>query len=319
MEQKLKSLVRRSRSEKDSSHATPLSAPALNPQTPRAAHRAAELTPPSSGSRMSDQAASAWSNQSMSNTNPSEESPRSSVSSPLSGRRTSNASSSVPARKPLPIRKDTAYKIADDYVAYLPAIEQDMQYMTLGGDTRLIDTPSAQHHSEDVADRNIQKFGGDRASWSNSSAGQRAPHSVGKDMLEGSFYSPSGHNDISSMHSHSTNAARASRDEGSAQGRRRLSDKQTMNFNGFRANDQGQQSPPTKTNRHTAASRSGEVKEHGMIGATDGYAEPPSLEGIVDLTDTVDVDKSTNWAPGTFPNVLPCPTNSLADHCNQQL
>ncbi|KAF2266773.1 hypothetical protein CC78DRAFT_107085 [Lojkania enalia] len=63
-------------------------------------------------------------------------------------------------------REATQNAVAEDYRAYIPALSsytpndlpEELKYMTLGGDTRLMTEASTLKYQEDVADRNIDKL-----------------------------------------------------------------------------------------------------------------------------------------------------------------
>lgn len=88
------------------------------------------------------------------------------LSSVYDSRRVSNASGpqSVAVDYAQPRYSEASNEaIANDYKAYLPALSPvedsyDDQYMTLGGDRRLITGESDGRHEEDVADRNIDRY-----------------------------------------------------------------------------------------------------------------------------------------------------------------
>jgi hypothetical protein len=222
--------------------------------------------------------------------------------------------------------------IADDYVTYITALSpnsdpHDVQYMTLGGDTRLMVNTNRARHNEDIADRNIERFGNGSISSRHSSVddvdrlGRQT--SLGRGSFHGSLSRPapgivsvSRDNDAqntltefpsgtSAKSSRSSWPPRHPRDEAHMGYRRRRSSTDSMDDNAPRLSDYGPRVPPK-----TPYEDLDKPRKSSVDGVVDSWNEDAievqrkkldadlALESIVDLRNTVDVNQTTRIAPG---------------------
>ncbi|KAF2120913.1 hypothetical protein BDV96DRAFT_641562 [Lophiotrema nucula] len=222
-------------------------------------------------------------------------------------------------------------EIADDYQAYLPALSSNtsnslndgIKHMSLGGDSRLATEPSTLRHQEDVADRNIAKWSRDGQTLRNSSldTGDQAAsrNSLGKSSLES--HDPSSRTRRDSIpehqvHTHYWNkqdqGAKVARDEVSLNKRRdRVSISSVPDESGpSRAQ---RKSAPLRHTPHIPDGDHSNLRTAFSDGTNDSQSLPyrqkrdprgPSLEGVVNLQDSVDVDKTTRVAPAVTHEVV---------------
>jgi hypothetical protein len=167
-------------------------------------------------------------------------------------------------------QKNPDDSIANDYLAYQPALEnddlsRDVQRMTLGGGTPLVTDASLGKHSEDVADRNMGRshsrkvsvgaVGGDRQSWPARTA-QDEPHLDRK----------------RTRHRNSLSLVDGQTEPG---GPGSMLSKPTIRA----VTDSSNDAPPKATRKHASGVH-------------------PDLKNVVDLNDSVDTDKVITYAPG---------------------
>lgn len=214
--------------------------------------------------------------------------------------------------------------IANDYQTYLSALSpgslpNEQEYMTLGGDSRLMNEAGAAKNNEDIADQNIEQFGSGRGSSRHSSLGEGtdrfAPRnsfsrvkggsvaSVGKPSLGGEILRETSRDFTLDANSHGSNwgAPRAPRDEAHINWRRRRSSHDSTDNNAPRASDYG---PRHMQGQDTIGLRTTNVDGAIDDSAVDWNAEMPegypSVEGIVNLKNTEDTDYTIHYSPGKF-------------------
>lgn len=228
--------------------------------------------------------------------------------------------------------------IADNYVAYLPALApSEEQYMTLGGDTRLMEGPTSRPHSEDIADRNLGKGPDRNGVPRRSSAAMTADHEqlLRKiEYSEGQSARSADQNSVtttknslsSAMFINSTQSVKTPRNEGHMQWRRRRSEVSSgtgdVNDNAPRRSDYG----PRNTIKMKDNLQSDQLKrtyidgtyeddlEGGAVQPVSGPIEGelhPDTQNIIDLSDTVDIDKSTTYAPAVTHETLKPHTHTI--------
>lgn len=218
--------------------------------------------------------------------------------------------------------------IAENYTAYLPALTP--QYMTLGGDTRLMHNPGERQHSEDVADRNIH------ASLNPQESPRRGSYARYEDFERFTGRFGTSHPDQSSVNSQtgSVNSAfyasnqsnKTPRSEISMQWRRRRSgvksDGGDINDNAPRMSDYGPRNTvdmkdhvePTPVKNMNMDGASDDVMEGGAVQPVSAESHSqlhPDTNKIVNLSDTVDVDKTTSYAPAVTHEIIKPHTHEI--------
>ncbi|KAH7095677.1 hypothetical protein FB567DRAFT_35792 [Paraphoma chrysanthemicola] len=246
--------------------------------------------------------------------------------------------------------------IANDYKAYLPALSPvedsyDDQYMTLGGDRRLITGESDGRHEEDVADRNIDRyrtsldvskrkplpatpdvsmtnqdvlrknsgaasFGSTISSVPSAATGK---YSVGGDMI-----TKGGLKDRILPHKESTPheknqwkqagfATRTAREESRLDWSRRRP-------RGSQSGDEAPQLPPADPRDHPLVSLPLKNRSsNAMTGNADGQHDierqiEQLLDGVVDLRNTVDEDKEVQYAPAVTHEIVKPHEHEIIQH-----
>jgi hypothetical protein len=194
--------------------------------------------------------------------------------------------------------------IANDYKAYLPALSpvhdsQDEQFMTLGGDRRLISGEGDMPHEENVADRNIDR---DRKSLDVSSR-KPLPATPGTYMDESTVLHDAETAIIMKNHINGFAVLDAPDQD--------IHQKHSHHSHGSTIRSVPSDSRNTVLPIRTARDgpRSSDSKSNGTLhetriavgGQEDIQREIENLlEGVVDLRNTVDHDKDVHFAPGTF-------------------
>ncbi|ORY15609.1 hypothetical protein BCR34DRAFT_598342 [Clohesyomyces aquaticus] len=206
--------------------------------------------------------------------------------------------------------------IADDYLAYQPVLQddhlsKDLQYMTLGGDTRSTADASPQKHSEDIADRNIGLWGSGSTVQSRNASigtvGSTLPRQGSHEKsLAGSLEDdrelcmiPSRKGvDSSPGGNRRSWPARVPRDE--YQVDRKKTRQQRHSFSQDIKNELNS-GPPGSTVR---AETDGSADVESKATRKHDSGMHPGLSNVVDLNDSVDVDKVTEWAPAVTHEVV---------------
>ncbi|KAF2869793.1 hypothetical protein BDV95DRAFT_608618 [Massariosphaeria phaeospora] len=220
--------------------------------------------------------------------------------------------------------------IADDYRAYMPVLSQDdnsndSRHQTLGGDRRLLDPAAVLKHSEDIADRNILKSNSTNVSTRTNSVDQgdlqsseaARDSSTRTNSLAAVSSGRSGHSSIASMDKSAVNKA-ALRDRilpaidddehnSPNQGRADWPIRVARDERKFGHRKQDQLSSPTDNNADMRPSRIPDsatpLRGSGTDGANDEHLAS-QLRGLVNLEDTVDVDRTVRWAPAVTHEVV---------------
>ncbi|KAF2034975.1 hypothetical protein EK21DRAFT_97173 [Setomelanomma holmii] len=239
------------------------------------------------------------------------------LSSAYDSRRVSNASGSQPVATDYAQHRSSEQpneSIANDYKAYLPALspvdDSHDEYMTLGGDRRLINGESDGRHEEDVADRNIDRY---RTSLDMSKR-KPLPATPGSAITEHESqrkYSGAASNGsaISTVGSTATGPHEKNQRKQAGFPSRAAQEESRVGWNrrrprGSESDDDAPRSPPEDmTIRQILSTAPEGTHAQDMAVGIDGQRDierqiEQMLDGVVDLNNTVDEDKEVTWAPG---------------------
>jgi len=223
-------------------------------------------------------------------------------------------------------RSATEDAIAADYKAYLPALSpddpnvlsKDVKHMSLGDDSRLRTGQGMLKHQEDVADRNIAKWGSGSVHPSSryglpETTGDKlsARGSLGATLVEAVEQDERSRRDSLSVTDQSKPhhwdrkdwPTRVARDERSL-GRRKHRGSVSSHSDD---NDTRRRSGGLRHTPHTHDGGNTSLRTAFMDGNVDKGLESnqqrlavrgPPLDEVVDLNDSVDTVQTTRWAPG---------------------